>query len=167
MVKKRVLDTSKIPMPGEGKRGEQGYLAYLLRQANAAVRVSFDRALANLDVTLPQFSALQMICAYGELSSAELARLTYLTPQTMNIIVKNLETRGAIERAPHSEHGRIIWLKATAVGRRLLSQCRTRVDLIEAKLQTCAEIPAQENAVRHFLALVAKTFDPGADADRR
>jgi hypothetical protein len=45
------------PPPGEGKRGEQGYLAYLLRQAQAAARLAMERALADLGVTPPQFVA--------------------------------------------------------------------------------------------------------------
>ncbi len=52
------------PPPGEGKRGEQGYLAYLLRQAQAATRLTMERALADLGVTPPQFVVLTMLKAY-------------------------------------------------------------------------------------------------------
>jgi hypothetical protein len=51
------------PPPGQGKRGEQGYLAYLLRQAQAATRLTMERALAGLGVTTPQFVALTMLRA--------------------------------------------------------------------------------------------------------
>src|SRR5258708_5538651 len=40
------------PPPGQGKRGERGYLAYLLRQAQAATRLRMERALAELGVCL-------------------------------------------------------------------------------------------------------------------
>ena len=43
------------PRPGQGKRGEQGYLAYLLRQAQAATRLTMERALGEVGVTPPQF----------------------------------------------------------------------------------------------------------------
>ena len=33
---------SKLPQPGEGKRGEEGYLGYLLRQASNAYRARLD-----------------------------------------------------------------------------------------------------------------------------
>ena len=46
------------PPPGEGKRGEQGHLAYLLRQAQAATRLTIERALAELGVTSAQFVVL-------------------------------------------------------------------------------------------------------------
>ena len=35
-----------IPAIGEGKRGEDGYLSYLLRQATTAMRGAMDRRLA-------------------------------------------------------------------------------------------------------------------------
>ena len=52
------------PAPGQGKRGERGYLAYLLRQAQAATRLTMERALASLGVTTPQFVVLTMLRAY-------------------------------------------------------------------------------------------------------
>jgi len=57
-----------VPAPGEGKRGEQGYLGYLLRQAHAAVRLTMERTLADLGVTPPQFAVLTMLNAYPGLS---------------------------------------------------------------------------------------------------
>ena len=35
-------NAAKVPEPGEGKRGEAGYLSYLLRQAAGAVRLRLD-----------------------------------------------------------------------------------------------------------------------------
>src|SRR6185437_4941872 len=75
------------PPPGQGKRGEQGYLAYLLRQAQAAARLAMERALAELGVTPPQFVVLTMLRAYPGLSGADLARVALLTPQTVGVII--------------------------------------------------------------------------------
>ena len=47
-----------IPRPGEVKRGPEGHLGYLLRQASAAFRGATDRALGELGVTTPQFAVL-------------------------------------------------------------------------------------------------------------
>ena len=81
----------RVPRPGEGKRGEAGHLGYLLRQAGAAVRLKLERTLADLEVTPPQFAILTMLVAYPGISNAEIARLAYLTPQTVSAIVGNLE----------------------------------------------------------------------------
>jgi hypothetical protein len=78
------------PPPGQGKRGEKGYLGYLLRQAQAAARLTLERALADLGITPPQFVVLTMLRAYPGLSGADLARLALLTPQTVGVIIRNL-----------------------------------------------------------------------------
>jgi len=148
----------RIPAAGEGKRGSEGYLAYLLRQANAATRRALDRALADLDVTSPQFMVLVMVGAYQPLSSADLARLTFLTPQTINVIIRNLEERRAIVRWPHAVHGRILNVELTPVGAQLLGQCRRKADQIEAELAAGLRTVAEREVVRRWLAYVAMSL---------
>ena len=92
--------TSELPQPGEGKRGEAGYLGYLLRQAAGAYRLRMERALADIGVTPPQFSVLTMLAAYPGHSNADLARIALLTPQTVSVIISNLERMGAVARRP-------------------------------------------------------------------
>jgi DNA-binding MarR family transcriptional regulator len=144
-----------IPPPGEGKRGPQGYLGYLLRQANTAFRGAMDRALAELGVTTPQFAVLTMIVAYPGLSGADLARLTALTPQTINVIVRNLARDGAIAKTAHATHGRILRLHATAKGETLLKRCRSRVHEVEKGVAALLGRD-DERAVRRWLSAVAE-----------
>src|SRR6185437_2839964 len=66
------------PRPGFGKRGENGHLGYLLRQAQGAARLTLERALADLKVTPPQFAVLTMLKAYPGLSGADVARVALL-----------------------------------------------------------------------------------------
>ena len=114
---RKTPNQAAVPAVGEGKRGEQGHIGYLLRQAGAAHRLKMERALADLAVTLPQFSALTMLVAYPGASGADLARLSLLTPQTMSVIVSNLERSGAVSRRPHAVHGRIQHIEVTEAGR--------------------------------------------------
>src|SRR5207237_7443827 len=122
------------PPPGEGKRGEHGYLAYLLRQAQAATRLTMERALADLGVTSPQFVVLTMLKAYPGLSGADLARVALLTPQTVGVIIGNLERDGAIRKTPHPVHGRVLMWSLTRNGLALLGQCRRHVLALEGRL---------------------------------
>jgi DNA-binding MarR family transcriptional regulator len=144
-----------IPRPGEGKRGPEGYLGYLLRQASVALRTAMDRALAGQGLTSPQFAVLTMIVAYPGASGADLARLTFLTPQTINVIVRNLERDGAIEKTAHATHGRILRLSATAKGQALLKRCRARVREVEAELAGLLGRDEQPT-VRRWLSAVAE-----------
>ena len=143
-----------IPRPGEGKRGPEGHLGYLVRQANVAVRAAMERALADLDATPAQFAVLTMIVAYPGLSGADLARLTFLTPQTINVIVRNLVRGGAIEKTAHAVHGRVLRLTATAKGQALLKRCRVRVQEVEGRI--AGLVGKDEKVVRRWLAAVAE-----------
>ncbi|MEA2911758.1 MAG: hypothetical protein QOJ15_3839 [Bradyrhizobium sp.] len=142
------------PPPGRGKRGEKGYLGYLLRQAQAAARLTLERALADLGVTPPQFAVLAMLRAYPGLSGADLARVALLTPQTVGVIICNLERAGAIRKAPHPVHGRVLQWTLTRRGRNLLDKCRRHAMALERRL--AAGLGAKGQAtVRRWLAKIA------------
>lgn len=148
------------PAPGEGKRGEQGYLGYLLRQAQAAVRLTMERTLADLGVTPPQFAVLTMLKAYPGLSGADVARLAFLTAQTVGVIIRNLERDGAIRKTPHPVHGRILQWTLTSRGATLLRECRGRVLAVERKLAAGLDRKA-ETTIRRWLASIATEMQEG------
>jgi DNA-binding MarR family transcriptional regulator len=146
--------TIRPPPPGQGKRGEQGYLAYLLRQAQAATRLAMERALADLGVTSPQFVVLTMLRAYPGLSGADLARVALLTPQTVGVIIRNLERDGAIVKTPHPVHGRVLQWTLTRRGTALLAKCRRHALALERRL--AASLNAKSQAVvRRWLSKIA------------
>jgi len=143
-----------LPEAGEGKRGEDGHIGYLLRQAFGASRLAIERALDDLNVTSPQFSVLTLVNAYPGTSGADLARLLQLTPQTVSVIVANLEKHGAIVRRPHPLHGRVQQIAISATGRALVEACRARVaELEEGWLAGLS--PDEERVIRRWLVRLA------------
>jgi DNA-binding MarR family transcriptional regulator len=142
------------PPPGQGKRGEKGHLAYLLRQAQGATRLTMERALADLGVTPPQFAVLTMLRAYPGLSGADLARVALLTPQTVGVIIRNLERDRAIRKTPHPVHGRVLQWTLTRRGGALLDECRRRVKVLERRLVAGMSAKAQAT-VRRWLSNIA------------
>jgi DNA-binding MarR family transcriptional regulator len=149
---------SRPPPPGLGKRGEKGHLGYLLRQAQAAARLTLERALADLAVTPPQFAVLTMLKAYPGLSGADVARVALLTPQTVGVIIRNLERDGAIRKMPHPVHGRVLQWTLTRRGKTLLGKCRRHVNAVERRLAAGLGAKA-EATIRRWLAKIAT--DPG------
>ena len=143
-----------IPLPGEGKRGEEGHIGYLLRQAHCRMRLAVERALEDLEVTQPQFLVMTMINAYPGSSSADIARIAVLTPQTISLIVANLEKAGRLRREQSPSHGRIQHMELTEEGRTLLLRCRERTHLIEEQLVANLD-PEQERIIRRWLVDVA------------
>ena len=150
-------DGVRPPAPGEGKRGEQGYFGYLLRQAAAASRLTLERSLSELGATPPQFVVLTMLKAYPGLSGADLARVALLTPQTVGVIIRNLERDGAIRKTPHPIHGRVLQWTLTKRGAVLLDKCRRHAHAIERRLAAGLGTKAQA-AIRRWLAKIATDF---------
>lgn len=144
-----------IPVVGEGKRGESGYLGYLLRQAANAQRRRMDRVLAAVGLTHPQFLVLTMIRAYPGCSNADIARLTMLTPQTVHAIINTLLQRDLVARRPDAVHGRVLNITLTAEGQSLLGRGRTRALAVEDQLQGALS-DAQAATVRRWLVQVAR-----------
>jgi DNA-binding MarR family transcriptional regulator len=142
------------PPPGHGKRGEKGHLGYLLRQAQAATRLTLERALDDFGVTPPQFAVLTMLRAYPGLSGADLARVALLTPQTVGVIIRNLERDGAIRKTPHPVHGRVLQWSLTRRGGTLLDKSRQRVVALERRLVAGLGAKAQVT-IRRWLSKIA------------
>ena len=142
------------PPPGRGKRGEKGHLGYLLRQAQAATRLTLERALADLGVTPPQFAVLTMLRAYPGLSGADLARVALLTPQTVGVIIRNLERSGAIKKTPHPVHGRVLMWTLTRRGGTLLDKCGRHVRALERRLASGLSAKTQVT-LRRWLSKIA------------
>lgn len=154
----RKIQHIPVPAIGEGKRGESGHIGYLLRQANAAHKIRMERALQDVGLTLPQFSVLTMLAAYPGASSADLAKLSLLTPQTMTVIIGNLERAGLVTRRPHAEHGRIRVIEITDAGLEQLACGKSAVNAAETAL-TAGMTPSAERVVRRWLVQVAKLLD--------
>jgi len=150
------------PEPDEGKRGEEGYLGYLLRQAAGTVRLAMERALDDLGVTPPQFLVMTMINAYPGSSGADIARLTLLTPQTISLIVSNLEKAGRLTREASATHGRVQEMALTEDGYALLLRCRERTQFVNARLRSRLR-QDEESVVRRWLVDMA-TRDLSVDS---
>jgi DNA-binding MarR family transcriptional regulator len=143
-----------IPAAGEAKRGTQGHIGYLLRQASGAMRLALDAGLGEAGLTTPQFLILNLLDAYPGASGAELARIAQLTPQTVNLIVRKLEQSALIERADHETHGRVMRLTLTATGLKTLAQCKHLADKVERQLTGLVDKDI-EAALRRWLVDVA------------
>ncbi len=59
---------------------------------------------------------MSVLADHPGVSNAELARLRFVTAQTMTEILRALARDGRVTHAPHPEHGRIIQYRLTAKG---------------------------------------------------
>ena len=144
---------------GEGFRGPDGRVGYLLRQANQAFRAAAQADLAPLGLTFPQYSVLSVADAEPGLSGAELARDSMLTPQTTNEIITLLAAAGLLERRSDAGDKRLRRMTVTEAGRDLLSRARPAVHAVEHRM-TSSLSAADQAALRGWLTDCARNLTP-------
>ncbi|WP_051208233.1 MarR family winged helix-turn-helix transcriptional regulator [Saccharospirillum impatiens] len=119
-------------------------IGYLIKGVQQAIRHRMDDELRHLNLSISQYAVLNALEQTDTLSNVELARACFVTPQTMQQLVKGLERAEWVERRPHSEHGRIIESRLTESGRVLLGQAHQLVNAIEAIMLEGLSDQAQE-----------------------
>ena len=95
------------------------------------MRRELDERLREHGLTVPQFTALSILDARGELSNAQLARRCYVTPQSMSDVTLALERDGLIRRVPDRANRRVLRTTLTAKGREALAACDAVVTEVE------------------------------------
>ncbi len=117
-------------------------LGYVLKRAQHALRLRIDEALRDVGLTTPQYAVLASLAEEPGLSSAELARRSFVTPQTMIRIVAGLEERGLVRRRVSPAHARVLETSLTAEGSRSLRRADRTVQEIEETM--VGGLPAAE-----------------------
>jgi DNA-binding MarR family transcriptional regulator len=109
-------------------------VAYLIGRVDRALRRAISDAVAPMNLTLQQYTALSVMSVHERLSNAELAERSFMTPQSANEMVKAMEAKKLIARRPDPNHGRIIQLRLTTSGRRALREADAAVLAIERQM---------------------------------
>ncbi len=104
---------------------------YQLKRVQHALRVQMDTALRETGLTTPQYATLSAIEEAPGLSGNKIARLCFVTPQTMNLILANIESMGLIVRRPHPEYGRVLQAFLTPAGEKRLQESHYKIGSIE------------------------------------
>ena len=107
---------------------------YQLKRTQHALRIQIDNALRKIGLTTPQYAALSAIEETPGLSGNMIARRCFVTPQTMNLILANLESAGLIVRHPHPEYGRILQAYLTPIGENRLRESHHKIVAIEERM---------------------------------
>jgi len=107
---------------------------YLVKQAEVAIRSHLDAVLRAHALTTVQYTALTVLDHRQDLSSAQLARRSFVKPQTMHELVVGLERQGLVERYPSAGQRHVLLIRLTAEGRTKLDECHADVEAIERQM---------------------------------
>jgi DNA-binding MarR family transcriptional regulator len=148
------LATSARPLPRP-----DADLGYLFRLAHQRFRALLDSELEDLGLSAQDYGILSLFGTRPELSTAELARISQVTRQTMHTSVLSLEAAGLVERSARNQ--RVVLVRPTARGRQRLETATRRVRAVEHA--ALADLSREdERTIRAWLAgLAALTTGPG------
>jgi len=99
-----------------------------------AVRAHLDELLRPSAITALQYTALTVLDRRGGLTTAELARSSFVTPQTMGDLVTALERRGLVERRPDPTNRRRLLIALTETGQDVLAGFDGAVRALEERM---------------------------------
>lgn len=106
-------------------------LLYMVKQLELAVRARLDDLLKDAGITALQYTALTVLDHHDGLSPAQLARDSFVTPQSTADLVANLERRNLVRRDRNPANRRELVVTLTASGRELLARYAEVVAALE------------------------------------
>lgn len=120
---------------GEGQTiSPRARVSYVIARLDRAIRREINEVVGPHGLTATQYTALSVLRLGKGLSNAQLARRSYVTPQSMIEMLGTLEGKGLISRSPSPDHGRILRTELTVKGRRLLARCDSEIDRMESEM---------------------------------
>jgi DNA-binding MarR family transcriptional regulator len=125
-------------------------VSYVVARLDRAIRREIEQRTRQHGLTLPQYTALSILRRQSGLSNAQLARRSYVRPQSMNQVIVQLERSGLIERQPDANHRRVLRTTLTAEGKKVLAACDR--DVAEMEEVMLADLsPADRDQLMHSL----------------
>lgn len=115
-------------------QGGSPTLLYLMKQVELAVRARLDELVRPAGLTALQYTALTVLERHPDLTSAHLARNSFVTAQSMADMVTSLRDRGLIDRHRDLDDRRRLVLALTEDGRSLLDGYRQAVADLESEM---------------------------------
>jgi DNA-binding MarR family transcriptional regulator len=109
-------------------------IGYLVKRVQQGLRRQCDAALKATGISMAQYATLRALDEHPEASAAELARLCFVTRQSLQDVLTGLRAAGLIETADAQARGRARSLALTRLGSRRLSAAHEAVFGVEAAM---------------------------------
>ena len=144
-----------MQVDGRTSNARIGYLVYRLERR---LRARIDQAVRAHGLTATEYVTLSVLRERDGLSCAQLARLAFVTPQAMNLVISALERRELVRRQPDPDHRRVLRASVTPSGLDALDACDRSMDEIEADMLGDLS-PETVDTVREALAVCARSLE--------
>jgi DNA-binding MarR family transcriptional regulator len=127
---------------------------YLIKRAQAALHVCLEEIVSPHGLGIPQYVVLSLLAETPGLANAELARRAFVTPQSMNEVLKQLESTGLVERRRNPANARILNAYLTRTGNRKWSAVSSQVRELEARLLSGLTTDERQTLNRSLLTII-------------
>jgi len=120
-----------------------------IKLAEVSTQAAKEAVLTRTGVTKAQYNALLVLHDSPGLTSAELARRCFVTPQSMNETVGRLERDGYVSRQQHDTHRHVVEIRITPAGKEVFRAAdkvvvglerRLRRELSDDELETLGDL---------------------------
>lgn len=133
-----------------------------LKRAEQALMSAKGGAVKVADLTVAQYAALLALSQSPGIPAASLARACLVTPQAMTTVLRNLQSRGLIERSAHPWHQKMLETRLTDEGQRAVERADREAVRIERRL--AEEFTEEErDTLRALLARCVTAIERGAE----
>lgn len=109
-------------------------ISYVIARLERAVRQAINERVRPYGLTTLQYTTLSVLGRRGGLSNAQLARRSYMTPQSMSEVIEALEGKELIKRKQHPNHRRVYPAMLTPMGLKVLEACDDAVAGMEQEM---------------------------------
>ncbi|MDQ1038400.1 DNA-binding MarR family transcriptional regulator [Streptomyces sp. V3I8] len=137
-------------------------LGYLLKEASSALRVAMEEVLRPLGMSVTHYSCLELLSQRPGLSNSELARGAFVTRQSMNVLLQNLEREGYVTRPAQAPVGKVLPTQLTPRGRQSLEQATAAVRSVELRMLAGLTEADRSHALRTLRSMIHSLRD-GSD----
>lgn len=117
---------------------------YLVKVVSSALRSAMEDVLRPLGMTITHYSCLELLAQRPGLSNSELARGTFVTRQSMNVLLQAMQREGLVTRPEQPTSGRVLPTELTALGRAQLNTASSAIRAVEDLM--LADLNATERA---------------------
>ncbi|MFC8423517.1 MarR family winged helix-turn-helix transcriptional regulator [Streptomyces sp. NPDC057236] len=139
-------------------------LGYLLKEASSTLRAAMEEVLRPLGMSVTHYSCLELLAQRPGLSNSELARGTFVTRQTMSVLLQSLERDGYVTRPAEAPVGKVLPARLTPRGRRSLEKASAAVRSVEARMLADLTEAEQSDAFRILQRMIRSLRDDDGDA---
>ncbi len=107
---------------------------YLVKRAQSVIHLALEEIVSKQGLGIPHYVVLTLLAELPGLPNAELARKAFVTPQSMNEVLKQLEASGLVERQKSQSNARILNAHLTPAGKKQWRSVDDAVQELEERL---------------------------------